>query len=127
MQKLLPLFILAALASPAAARPCPDGQSVNPDTAGNCCWPGQAWSKTRAVCVGVPTCPNGFEAAGESCAAKTPQCPAGQSISLDTDGHCCWGGQAWSKSRNACVGVPQCPGGYSPSGESCVAGGATVA
>jgi hypothetical protein len=33
-----------------------------------CCWPGQAWSTLHAVCVGVPKCPAGFEARGESCA-----------------------------------------------------------
>ncbi len=37
-------------------------------------------------------------------------CPPGQEISGDTDGHCCWPGQAWSGERSACVGAPSaCP------------------
>jgi hypothetical protein len=33
----------------------------------HCCWPGQAWSSVRQVCVGYPTCPRGFRVEGEAC------------------------------------------------------------
>jgi hypothetical protein len=34
----------------------------------NCCWPGQGWSRTRSVCVGLPRCPGGTEPeGGERC------------------------------------------------------------
>lgn len=48
-------------------------------------------------------------------------CPKGQLVGPDTHGHCCWPAQAWSQSRNACVGVPQCGSGFQASGENCVA------
>jgi hypothetical protein len=33
---------------------------------------------------------------------------------------CCWSGQAWSTTRNECVGIPKsCPQGYEPRGEKC--------
>ena len=33
-----------------------------------CCWPGQAWSQSRATCIGVPkSCPSGAEIQGEAC------------------------------------------------------------
>ncbi len=38
-------------------------------------------------------------------------CPLGQSISPDTQGHCCWPGQAWAGKR--CVGeLTGCPTGF---------------
>jgi hypothetical protein len=40
----------------------------------HCCWPGQGWSVTRSVCVGVPQCPRGLEPDAEMC------------VSNDTDG-----------------------------------------
>jgi hypothetical protein len=33
----------------------------------HCCWPGQGWSVTRQVCVGVAQCPPHFEPEGEGC------------------------------------------------------------
>ncbi|HEY0880304.1 MAG TPA: hypothetical protein VGD87_02180 [Archangium sp.] len=100
------------------AASCPEGQSINADTAGQCCWSGQVYSKLQKRCVGVPACPVGMEAQGETCAVA---CPAGQSVNADTAGHCCWGGQVWSNARNVCVGIPQCPPGMGVSGEACVA------
>lgn len=47
-------------------------------------------------------------------------CPYGQMITGDTQGHCCWTGQAWSNSRGSCVGIPQCPWGFTAKGEACV-------
>ena len=108
-------------AQTAQAVDCPTGQSTGPDTAGHCCWPGQAWSNARGVCVGIPaSCPDDFEPRGETC-APVSSCPAGQVMSEDTHGHCCWPAQVWSSSRNVCVGVPQCPAGMKASGERCVA------
>jgi hypothetical protein len=46
-------------------------------------------------------------------------CPGGQAVSADTAGHCCWPAQAWSSSRGACVGAPQCPAGMVAQGEVC--------
>ncbi len=51
---------------------CPPGQAVTSDTEGHCCWPGQAWSMTRQVCVGIPQCPAGFAAQGQTCVPTTP-------------------------------------------------------
>lgn len=44
-------------------------------------------------------------------------CPDGQEVTSDTDGHCCWPGQAWSNGRTACIGVPACPEGFVRAGE----------
>jgi len=50
--------------------------------------------------------------------AKKPSCPEGQSITDDTDGHCCWAGQVWSEEQ--CVGRPtECPAGYEVTAASC--------
>jgi hypothetical protein len=47
-------------------------------------------------------------------------CPPGLEVSPDTDGHCCWPGQAWSKGRNQCLGVPsRCPPGMTPKTDRC--------
>lgn len=101
-----------------AAAVCPAGQSVTAETAGQCCWSNQVWSKLQKRCIGVPQCPDGQSAQGETCVIA---CPAGQSASADTSGHCCWPNQVWANSRNVCVGVPSCPNGMAASGEQCVA------
>jgi hypothetical protein len=95
---------------------CPAGQNISEDTAGHCCWSGQAWSRSREKCVGIPACPNGFTPGAETCKAV---CPEGQQISEETFGHCCWPAQVWSKNRQACVGVPSCPRGFEAQGEAC--------
>jgi hypothetical protein len=97
---------------------CPRGQEINADTAGKCCWPGQAWSKSRSACIGIPSCPPGYKAKGEGCEREA--CPEMQYINEDTKDHCCWAGQVWSDSKSRCVGVPQmCPTGRAIVGEDC--------
>jgi len=56
-------------------------------------------------------------AAGSAAGAD---CPAGQTVSADTAGHCCWPAQAWSSARSKCVGDPQCPAGTESDGDTCV-------
>ena len=46
-------------------------------------------------------------------------CPYGL-VPVDAT-HCCWPGQAFSPERQTCMGVPQCPPGLSPYGETCIA------
>jgi hypothetical protein len=46
---------------------CLEGQSVGPETGGHCCWPGQVWSNSRSVCVGIPQCGAGFVVQGDVC------------------------------------------------------------
>ncbi len=41
--------------------------AVSPDTQGNCCWPRQVWASAQQRCVGVPECPPGLAAKGETC------------------------------------------------------------
>ena len=48
-------------------------------------------------------------------------CPVGQLRSDDTQGHCCWPGQAWSTPKDRCIGAPSCPPGTRASREQCVA------
>jgi serine/threonine protein kinase len=89
---------------------CPKGQSVTADTAGHCCWQGQAWSEN--ACVGVPTaCPDTLviDSVGQRCRAH--DCSDGRVLAADGT-HCCWPGQVWSTARSACVGLPSCPAGY---------------
>jgi formylglycine-generating enzyme required for sulfatase activity len=96
---------------------CPAGRAVDPDTAGHCCWPQQAWSLTREACVGTPRCPADRSVSGSDCA-----CRAGMAESPDTQDHCCWPGQVWSSTRSACVGAPtRCPSGMAPEGDACTA------
>lgn len=55
---------------------CPAGQLRSLDTAGHCCWPGQVYSPSRAVCVGVPQCPAGYQALGEACQIAPSAAPS---------------------------------------------------
>ncbi len=51
--------------------PCPIGKERGPDSAGECCWPGQVWASASGRCVGIPrSCPEGREVSGETCAEK---------------------------------------------------------
>ena len=43
-------------------------------------------------------------------------CEGGQ---VAIEGHCCWPGQAWNTTRQACAGAPQCPQGMIASGLAC--------
>ena len=54
---------------------------------------------------------------------RTKRCPDGQTITADTQGQCCWPGQAWNGNR--CVGLPtSCPEGLLASDrqQACVSG-----
>ena len=54
--------------------------------------------------------------------AQANKCADGKTIGVDTAGHCCWAGQVWSNSRNACVGIPtKCPSGMKLEVDACVA------
>lgn len=99
--------------APRPEKSCPDGQLITVDTAGNCCWPGQAWEGKR--CVGVPTsCPTLFEVNRRKQACTPVECSYGK-VRMRDGLHCCWPGQAWSISQNACIGlVTKCPEGSSP-------------
>ena len=97
---------------------CEAGKQRSPDTAGHCCWPGQAWNGSR--CVGAPiSCPAGFQidASGERCKKKVVTCKEGKVV---VRGHCCWPDQAWSTQRNRCLGKPKCPPTHERKGEVCV-------
>ena len=49
-------------------------------------------------------------------------CPPGQARTADTSGHCCWPEQAWSSTKQRCIGNPRCPAGTKASrDEQCVA------
>lgn len=50
-----------------AGKPCPAGRVISEDTAGQCCWPGQSWSRQKLSCLGRPDCPAGFLREDESC------------------------------------------------------------
>lgn len=126
---------LPSFAAPPPATVCKPGMSVSEDTGGHCCWPGQAWSKSRQKCLGVPVrCPSGMVADGsvDQCVSQSgsapqaapgqakaaPVCANGQAIGPDTDGHCCWSGQVW---QQRCVGRPSaCPQGWAAKEEQCV-------
>jgi hypothetical protein len=65
-----PLAFLALVGRAAADDDlCPKGQVVNADTAGHCCWPGQAWDTAQSMCSGKPTCPEGMRRDGLTCVA----------------------------------------------------------
>lgn len=117
-RKLLLVLVLCRVGAALGAEACPTGQVVTADTFGKCCWPGQAWSRSRKVCIGVPTaCPAGFSVQDETCARS---CPNGQVVTLETRGQCCWPGQVWSAVRKLCVGAPTaCPEGLVSRGDTC--------
>ena len=84
----------------AKKKACLPGQVKTAETRGNCCYPGQYWSRARKQCMGTPSCPEelGMVTQGVGCG-----CPEGQEIGKYTDGHCCWVGQEWVTGRG-CVG-----------------------
>jgi formylglycine-generating enzyme required for sulfatase activity len=55
-------------------------------------------------------------------------CPSGQLRNEDTDGECCWPGQAWSAIKDECVGRPECPEGFriDDAGLGCTTGAAST-
>ena len=94
---------------------CPTGQIVMADQQ-HCCWPGQRWD---GLCVGSPSCPQGFVRVGMSCEAS-PECLPGQELTFDRL-HCCWPGQAWSSTSGSCIGVPTaCPDGFEKTDADCM-------
>jgi hypothetical protein len=100
------------------ARQCIEGQSITGDTAGNCCWPGQAWSGD--LCLGLPTsCPSGFspDAETQACVQQPCEYPRERTSASPV---CCLPGQIYAKVSARCVGVPKCPEGWSTEGEQCV-------
>ena len=52
--------------------------------------------------------------------AEFDPCSEGQVRNEDTRGHCCWPEQAWSTSKNACVGAPRCPERMQAKANECV-------
>jgi|GEM_PF-1113470 len=78
------------------------------------------WNATCADLkeVGLPAC---------KATAKRPKQPAtsscepGKVKNADTQGRCCWPGQAWSTTKGKCVGEPECSPGFSRDGAGCVA------
>jgi len=50
-----------------AVADCPAGQAKSQDTAGNCCWPGQTWTKSSGKCEGEPQCRAGSMRRGQAC------------------------------------------------------------
>ncbi len=118
---LLLLLVASAPAAPALAAPdddvCPEGKVRNEDTAGHCCWEGQAWSGLYKQCVGLAECPEGMlpDEDGEDCV--TLECEGGR---VEVQGACCWPGQRWA---GHCDGEPECPAGLRADGEDCVEAG----
>lgn len=111
-------LLLTLPLSAAPAGKCSDGKVISVDSAGHCCWPGQAWSNSRNTCVGVPlSCPTGTKLEGDNCVTL---CEPGKSVGPDTAGRCCWPAQVWSTARRACIGIPECPAGTQAKGEQCV-------
>lgn len=96
---------------------CVGGQERTADTAGHCCWPGQAWN--GAECVGAPTaCPEGAQVDRAAQACIFPDCGSG-TVRASDGIHCCWPRQAWSTSRGMCIGTPSCPRGTVAADDSC--------
>lgn len=70
------------------------------------------WTDACPELKAMKKCPGG---------ATPPACPKGQARGKDTEGNCCWPGQAWKKSATRCVGAPKCPSGLVAKGERCAA------
>lgn len=105
-------------AANASQEACAPGKLISPDTAGNCCWPGQAWSGT--ACVGEPTsCPQGLAYDDQTQGCEVAACPDEAMVRAVDGIHCCWPGQGWSSARGMCVGNPVCPEGYLPEEGGC--------
>ncbi|RLB50337.1 MAG: hypothetical protein DRJ42_19105 [Deltaproteobacteria bacterium] len=48
------------------------------------------------------------------------QCAEGRVANEQTQGRCCWPGQAWSAETSLCTGAPACPAGRVAQGDDCV-------
>lgn len=79
---------------------CALGQTRSEDTAGQCCWPGQSFSKSKNQCVGQPDrCPPGMARLANTCGT----CDQGQTLQGD-----------------ACVQQIVCPAGTTLQNGVCV-------
>ena len=67
-----------------------------------------------------PPAPKATATATTPAPATPDPCPSGQVRGADTQGHCCWEGQAWSTAKSHCIGAPTCPAGMSVRDEQCV-------
>ena len=54
---------------------CDAGREHPANNQAACCWPGQAWSSDRGVCVGKPSCPAGRDAEREDCVLSAGTAP----------------------------------------------------
>jgi len=108
-----------AVVQPTGPKPCQNGMERGADTAGQCCWPGQAWSSGQSRCIGKPvSCPSEFAAKGDRC--EQLACGSGKQRSRDTAGRCCWPGQVFSTSQTRCLGAPtSCPDGFTAGDDGC--------
>lgn len=111
--------LFASLSSEAApGSGCPNGMEKGADTAGHCCYPGQAWAGSK--CVGLPIdCPTGMSISVSNQTCEPQTCTEGRTRAADGV-HCCFKGQAWSSSQQACIGRAECPKGTEASGDTCV-------
>lgn len=50
----------------------------------------------------------------------TAQCAEGRVANEQTQGRCCWPGQAWNPETSLCTGAPACPAGRVGQGDDCV-------
>jgi hypothetical protein len=121
-------LLLLFLAQSPGPQVCPVGQLANSDTSGHCCWPGQVWSGSRKVCVGVPSCPGELVPSGDACISVNAPPPPPPMPTTEVacapgavlvQGVCCWPGQ-WVQG-GVCAGQRVCPAGTAPVGNDCVA------
>lgn len=97
----------ALLAHSASAQVCDTNCPIRARDARGCCPTG---APPNAPTPAPPAATPAKTPARPAATAKS-SCPAGQEITVDTSGHCCWPGQAWSGTQ--CVGAPSsCPEGY---------------
>ena len=109
------LFVVVAFAvvRGASAEDCSRSCAADQRDERGCCPPPKVTPKPASKAP-APKAP----AATPAPPPPAPSCSAGQEITVDTAGHCCWPGQVWV--QGACIGVPtRCPYGYTPTADSC--------
>lgn len=100
---MISLLLLATLA---AAEPC------------KYCW--------NASCpalkdVGMPACvEDDPKPPKKTKKKKNEKCNPGEVTNVDTQGYCCWPGQAYSSVKKECIGAPDCPDGFKLEGDVCL-------
>jgi hypothetical protein len=108
----------APTTTPTTEAQCSGGKVKSADTAGRCCWPGQAWN--GAKCVGVPSsCPEGTFVDGDKETCTLGKCEGG-TVRAQDGVHCCWAGQAYSAEKQQCLGRPSCPSRFTLEGDTCI-------